>query len=210
VNGIATAFGVPIGHYHIDNFDNLSKILNSFDLENCTKRVGEKYLSDWDCNVKTGLDIERNNSEYGWVPEFINHIEKYIYEYISSISLYDLPIETLMPPPWVNIYEFNDFQEIHEHLGSQNLISYCYFHKLPERHGKFVLVDKNANNFYLGQENTQLLKTVGGNFVPQVKEGDLIIFPSWVSHKVTLNKSTDQRISISGNVKVRTSGEFNK
>ena len=54
--------------------------------------------------------------------------------------------------------------------------------------------------FDLGPEMPLSITRVG--FLPKV--GDIVIFPSWLQHHVNAFKSDVERISVSGNIKIKT------
>tara|TARA_Y100000289_G_scaffold28501_1_gene28135 strand:+ start:377 stop:967 length:591 start_codon:yes stop_codon:yes gene_type:complete len=102
---------------------------------------------------------------------------------------------------WYNISGNKDFNKIHSHMKS--VLSGVYYVKVPKNSGGLVFdcpqselmmsylsywhIDYNPNQY------TSKTWTV----LPE--EGDLVIFPSWLSHYTEPNMSTDDRISISFN-----------
>jgi hypothetical protein len=84
---------------------------------------------------------------------------------------------------WSHVHQPLESTNTHDHgrLG----FSFVYYVQVPKNSGKFAV------DFRLG----------GRYILPIFKEGDLLLFPSWVPHLVTKNLSNDIRISISGNFK---------
>ena len=90
---------------------------------------------------------------------------------------------------------------MHTHSGS--IFSGVFYIKVPDRCGRLVLEDPSAQlmqsflkYWHLEVEWNQYTSMVW-NVSPD--PGDLVIFPSWMSHYVEPNMSDEDRISISFN-----------
>jgi len=88
---------------------------------------------------------------------------------------------------WININKKGDHNYQHVHPGS--ILSCAYYVTDPKE--CFNISDPNLARIM--NENSQEL------FRPKLKEGDIIIFPSWLPHYVSANPNDDERISISCN-----------
>ena len=98
---------------------------------------------------------------------------------------------------WVNINYANSYNKPHTHPGS--ILSGCFYVKVPENSGDLSFVRSDASSCALtfankASENTFLLK-------PQPSR--LYVFPPWLMHMVTLNESSQDRISIAFNFLVK-------
>ena len=96
---------------------------------------------------------------------------------------------------WRNKYLDNDFQEPHYHMDSK--FSFIIYEKVNTPHTVFFnpakyLIDATRAYFFVPRE-----------FKPQIKKGQIIVFPSYIEHMV--NQNSDQ-VTISGNVDFK----FNK
>ena len=145
----------------------------------------------WNCDVKTSRGVE-----YDW-NEFLQTIQPYFtqlpYKKEASLNFSD---------PWMNVYNKGSYQEAHQHVSGGEQLSYCYFSKLPENSGKFGFWNEQfrmyaTSNLY----QTLELGIVEWGF-PEVKEGDLLIFPSFLIHQVTYHSLDDVRVTVSGNVRM--------
>lgn len=104
---------------------------------------------------------------------------------------------------WLNVYEKNGYQEIHDHAFPNRSFSCAYMLELPE--------DQPAGLIF---ENTNfpIIQSTGINrifdafnyekFIPNLTEGMLVIFPSWIKHYVLPNNSDSRRTTISANFKI--------
>jgi len=102
---------------------------------------------------------------------------------------------------WFNINRKKDHNKMHTHLGS--IFSGVYYIKVPDNCGRLVLEDPNTqlmqsflNYWHLKTEFNEYTSMVW-NISPDL--GDLVIFPSWMSHYVEPNMSDEDRISLSFN-----------
>jgi hypothetical protein len=87
---------------------------------------------------------------------------------------------------WAHVHLPLESTERHNHNSTmrEDAVSFVYYVKTPERCGDLVFV-------------------LGDILPPAIikpTEGTLVLFPSYLDHKVTKNLSKDVRISISGNL----------
>lgn len=188
-------FSIPIYYgrvYEPENFENsLNKYL--IELQN-SKQKSVVNPDFWDCNVTTTFTKEYN-AKHQWQDEFLNTIKYNFFQYIETLRL--LEQKFIFKNIWVNLYNKNDFQEVHDHMP--NHFSYAYAHKIPENSGNFVFVNQSFYNMYHHYNNPQIASK---KFAPEFKEKHILIFPSFACHMVTANRSDDVRITISGNIDI--------
>lgn len=147
--------------------------------------------TEWNCLVKTSRGVE-----YNW-NEFLQTIQPYFlqlpFKKEGSLSFSE---------PWMNVYESGCYQEPHQHISGGYQLSYCYFSKLPEGSGKFGFWNEQFRSYCSNELNEIMnLDVVEWGF-PDVKEGDLLIFPSFLIHQVTYHGLDELRVTVSGNVKM--------
>ena len=106
-----------------------------------------------------------------------------------------------MTEAWLNKYERGDSQEVHTHIGADNTTFSCsYFAQYALNDARFLFYDPDQTK-HLGEFS----KHYGGvvnTWFPDVQEGDIIIFPSWIHHQVEPHRSDTTRITVSANFKV--------
>jgi len=131
-------------------------------------------------------------------------------QYIDCMrDVFDKDFDVSINKIWYNVYTDGEYQEVHDHLGS--LFEPSHFSFIH-----FLCFDKENHNppefrDPLSQLRTTSLELERNNcgevYVPDVKEGDLIMFPSYLQHCVPPGKKTEYpRITISFNVKVQHYG----
>ena len=131
--------------------------------------------------------------------------------YLDSITeIFDREVEVDIKNIWYNVYRDGEYQEQHDHIGgifNQAHFSFIHFlcyderdHKPPEFRDPLsqlrnLSLELDSNNW-------------GEVYVPKIREGDLLMFPSYLQHSVPAGKKTSYpRITLSFNISVTRYGE---
>lgn len=110
---------------------------------------------------------------------------------------------------WGSKYKKGHYQGIHNHVDNGELFSFVYFAKYdPSKDADLVFVKDmtmaNANGYLITEKNQCKELEDHPAFSNQVslniKEGDLVIFPSYLDHFVEEQKHDGPRITIAGNL----------
>ena len=121
---------------------------------------------------------------------------------------------------WHNVYNIGDFQEVHHHMSLDRQAAFSFVYLLSDGLSKdlsgnhcYPVIDKNKNPSYLFFNNPRHSLHVSSamsqlfecqnydyHYIPEMDEGTLIIFPSYMEHGVSVHKSDLPRITISGNL----------
>jgi len=99
---------------------------------------------------------------------------------------------------WANINTQGTGHRIHSHPN--NFLSGVYYLQTPERASTINFHDPRMQTSIIRPPVTQLTAENTDQVVVEVKEGTLLLFPSWLQHSVDLSKSEKRRISISFNL----------
>ena len=151
---------------------------------------------EWNCSVQSSFETDNN---FSW---------DYFYECIKP-NLIDMhqqlkgnPLHQFtMTEAWLNKYGRGDSQEVHTHIGADNCTFSCsYFAQYALNDARFLFYDPDQTK-HLG-EFTKHYSGVVNTWFPDVQEGDIIIFPSWLHHQVEPHRSDTTRITVSANFKV--------
>ena len=112
-----------------------------------------------------------------------------------------------IPELWINISPPGAYQEIHHHILSPTtgfspypLFSGVFYIDVKENSGDLVLKSPTSQNL----NNIPLTPKHKNKFNITPKNQNLILFPSFLEHLVSQNKSNQDRISISFNIKYTT------
>jgi uncharacterized protein (TIGR02466 family) len=154
-----------------------------------------KYPSSWLCTTLSTVEtpIEENiNSKI-----LKSKIKFYIEEYCKFWD-WSLPLSIKLKDCWVNIAKKGAFQEEHNH--SDCLISGVIYINVNKKSGNFQFINplvsesillKNPKNFY-------------DYYTINPQEGMILLFPGWMNHRVGINNSDIDRISISFNIQSKS------
>ena len=106
---------------------------------------------------------------------------------------------------WANVNRKHCYNIDHAHQGS--LLSAVFYVKVSKNSGRITFSNPNAllMESYLHGKNLNVnydsvYYALSSIFVVEPKENSLIIFPSWLTHRVEPNGSDEDRISISFNL----------
>ena len=119
-----------------------------------------------------------------------------------------IDVELIISKIWYNKYNYGDFQEIHDHSGQgdgiRSFYSFVYIFKSTNKDCDAQLVfDNPRGNFFRNMAISEIVKIYNYDtkYIPELNEGELIIFPSHMKHYVSCHKNKDDnRITISGNI----------
>ena len=130
--------------------------------------------------------------------KFALEVQKYILDVFQNYGWKTEQNSILIKEMWAIINKKDDFNVIHTHPNCY--LSSAYYVKAPENCGKFLIENPNQakKHFYPQLANkTELNMPIAGL---DVNEGDLLLFPGYLPHKVAKNESDEDRIVVSFNV----------
>ena len=151
---------------------------------------------EWNCSVQSSFETE-NNFSWDYFYECIKPNLLDMHQQLKGNPLHQFK----MTEAWLNKYERGDSQEVHTHIGADNCTFSCsYFAQYALNDARFLFYDPDQTK-HLG-EFTKHYSGVVNTWFPDVQEGDIIIFPSWIHHQVEPHRSDTTRITVSANFKV--------
>jgi uncharacterized protein (TIGR02466 family) len=101
---------------------------------------------------------------------------------------------------WAITNKYKDYNVTHNHPFA--MFSGAFYVKAPVKCGKVVFEHPGMSlmHFWHGLEREKFNKYNSPTWSFDIKEKDLLIFPSWLFHKVEPNMSNKERIVISFNI----------
>jgi len=191
-------FPVPIGVHFVneEKRNSIEKIVTSYiesnqieqDLKDTVKTT---YNDNYDFLEKNQLTFLKE--------EIIIVSNSYVHEIGYNIERYN-GFES-----WLNVFEKNSSEMLHNHYGST--VSGCYYVNDNEKFGTFEVPDPIDERSYWDKLHKQykrrdfsLYSINSVSFGP--RRGMILLFPSWLKHKVNRNDSVKERISIAFNLYV--------
>ena len=133
--------------------------------------------------------------------KFALELQKYILKTFTNLGWKTENQNIRIREMWAIINKKDDFNVVHTHPNS--LLSAAYYVKAPNNCGRFQIEDLNIVKRHaspLIANQNELNMNVAGL---EVTEGDLLIFPGYLPHKVARNETDDDRIVISFNVDIK-------
>ena len=189
-------FPTPVWTLQIDNYKNINE---------------EMYTYIKELQNKDQIGISKSNKK-GWHSKDFNLNEKQPKNFISFI--YSSIEQVMHDMNWdkqKQIAKINNMWAIINTGGSANLrhqhgnstISGAFYVRAPENAGDIIFYDPRPAPIYSHPNalSPNSLNAQVNGISP--KEGALILFPSYLDHSVNENKSNEERIVISFNLRVQ-------
>ena len=164
-----------------------------------------KIPSDWSTNnIKTSFESEPDDLELFY--EGSPYLKMLNQRYTDCMQhIFDRNFSFTINKVWYNVYTDGEYQEEHDHIGT--LLNHSHFSCIH-----FLSYDKKQHSPPEFKDPLSQLRNLsvefdtnnyGEIYVPKVEEGDLLMFPSYLIHRVLPCKKTDYpRITISFNIRV--------
>ena len=174
-----------------------------------------KKLSEYIYNLKNNDDegLKRSNKG-GWHSKNFELKDKNSIQFQFAIKVQEYIVDTFkkfgwkiknknirISEMWAIINKKENFNVVHTHPNCY--LSAAYYVKAPINCGKFEIEHPNSAKKYAYPEvevRNELNLEVASI---EINEGDLLLFPSYLPHKVGQNQSDDDRIVISFNVDIQ-------
>jgi uncharacterized protein (TIGR02466 family) len=150
--------------------------------------------SPWGDSVETTFDFNGTNDiEKFKMSLFLSKIHWAVEKYTSGI-LYQGP-SFVLTESWFNFSKTHGFQFDHTHAGSR--ISGVYYYQTSDNDGNIRFQNPNPFSHFRGFP-ADGVPSESINY--KSKNGRIILFPSWLTHRVNKNLTDNERISISFNL----------
>ena len=133
--------------------------------------------------------------------KFALELQKYIFQTFQALGWKTENQNIRVKEMWGIINKKDNFNVVHTHPNS--FLSAAYYVKAPKNCGKFQVESLNIAKRHLSPEvvdKNEFNAQVAGL---EIIEGDLLIFPGYLPHKVAKNESDEDRIVISFNVDIK-------
>ena len=184
-------FSVPTFYYDVVGAE--FEIIQN-EITNSIKNLDVDLSNPWEDNVKTTFKHDGNDylNEYN-LTNFQKTMLTYVDEFRLSVGYAVDKNISYDVKGWINFSHTNNFQFTHDH-GTGG-ISGVYYYKTNGKDGDIVF--EHPTSAYIGNyfPYTHLSKDV--TYTPIV--GRVILFPSWLPHRVKINNTNNLRISVAFN-----------
>lgn len=200
-------FPINIFHGSLSNNEELKEILIPY-IEKHKNQLTSPPKNWITTNIITSFDNDDMNSIFEE-----GQTSKKLYSQYDEVlnKFFDKTWKTIIKSIWFNYYENGEFQEPHTHLGTcLNPTHFACVHFLkfdPLLHSKLTFRDPNVKlrNGFLEIDSNRYDEM----YELHAKEGDLVMFPSYLEHFVKSGPPTpgNPRITISFNIKILKYGD---
>tara|TARA_A100001035_G_C27636407_1_gene432466 strand:+ start:222 stop:824 length:603 start_codon:yes stop_codon:yes gene_type:complete len=191
-------FPSPVFKFRFEKFRTFNEELSNYIYklyEEDSKGVDLSNRGGW--HSKTFELNDKNSIQL----KFALELQKYILKTFTNLGWKTENQNIRIREMWAIINKKDDFNVVHTHPNS--LLSAAYYVKAPNNCGRFQIEDLNIVKRHaspLIANQNELNMNVAGL---EVTEGDLLIFPGYLPHKVARNETDDDRIVISFNVDIK-------
>jgi len=187
---IENLFSTPLYKTNLNNESILNDLKN---LHDKIKSEGKmQYHPDWQSHKLSDYTFKEHLIFEHDLREFHTEVENHLELYLRGMN-YTKPVWYRLIECWMTEYGKGDFAHMHTHVPCD--VSGVYYVKTPNQKGNGDIFFLNPNQM----QNTYVYRHLGDRQWYNPKEGDLILFPSWIQHGVIPNKSEDDRVSIAFN-----------
>jgi len=190
-------FSTPVWIKQLNNFENINDELKSYIYQarkDNPEGVKKSNVNGWHSE---GLDL-KNQSLKNFITEISNNIGSAIKDMNWDLDSQIARITNM----WAIINKERAFNERHHHGNSS--LSAAYYVKAEKNAGDLIFFDpRQANVFHHPtSKEANSLNCQVQSVTP--RSGTLVLFPSYLEHKVAENLSNEERIVVSFNVSLIT------
>ena len=155
-------------------------------------------------------DISKDRYILNTIPDLKKDIENHCERFVRKYLTVKDNAQFYLQNSWCNIHGPEESSQIHFHASS--LLSGVYYPILPKNSGNISFHKGSIYNNVFHQsirfEYEENNNITAEQYVINLKEGDIVLFPSHLDHSVQKNNSNEKRYSIAFNFYVR--GKFGK
>ena len=191
-------FSDPVFKYKFDDFEELNNELANYIYELQKKdEEGLRRSNKGGWHSKNFQLTDTNSIQY----KFALKLQKYIADAFQKFGWKIENKNIRISEMWAIINKENDFNVLHIHPNCY--LSSAYYVKAKKNCGKFEIENPNLAKRHSFPEIAVINELNIEVASIDVSEGDLLLFPSYLPHKVGKNESGEDRIVISFNVDIK-------
>ena len=190
-------FPQPIFKYKVDNYQNWNVQLLDYIYglkKNDENGIERSNVSGWHSKP---FDLKNKDSTQH---KFFLSITKYVFDVLKNYGWKADPEKIICSEMWAIINKKNNFNLLHTHPNSY--LSAAYYAKAPKNSGNFIIEDPlsvSRHSYPIIETKTEFNTKVVGL---DIEEGDLLIFPAYLPHKVGKNNTDEDRVVVSFNINI--------
>jgi uncharacterized protein (TIGR02466 family) len=189
-------FPVQIGHVDLD--EEVRKATDAKVLAWLENNQPGHHAED---TLRTTYFGEKDLIQQAGLVELQEEILKACYIYLRTLGV--APPLSFSLESWVNVFDHNSSEQIHDHFGA--ILSGCYYVKAPEGSGSFFVPDPIGERRMWGTHTFLETEdcTVKSHAIYEATPGRMLVFQSWMPHGVFRQAAQEPRISVAFNLQNR-------
>jgi len=174
--------------------------------------INNDIIKNYCISLKNKDAGRKVSNQGGWQSNLLQEIDpdlKELFELINekvrvtNLKLGFEEMEPLLKSAWININGPNNYNECHDHPDSFYSAVYYVSAKANQGDIMFYHPVPFITNYFISNKMSKLSNFNSSLWVAKPTTGTLLIFPSYLSHCVTINNTTEDRISIAFNFGVK-------
>jgi len=189
-----TVFPVPIHQFDLNGFDEIQNELVDYAYDLKKKDPDGNLLSNRGGWQSKGFDVNDENDK----------LHQFIVNCLSQFPYIKISVKLLLHG-WININKPGDYNVMHSH--PTNDLSGVIWLNAPKDSGRIVFVSPfNFKSYKEMSSYTDDFKksfNIDESYYFNPIAGRILVFPSHLQHEVLENKSNEDRISVSFNIRLR-------
>ena len=188
---LLNAFSVPL--YEVDLSYNTKILEEWLDVHSdLTKKNKFQFKDGWTTHKLSTPDFQQNLINEYELTEFKAELTKHLEIYLHAID-FNRPCYWNIQECWMTSFSESEYAHIHNHAPSD--ISGCYYVKSNGQDGNFFFLNPSRI-----MSSTLLYRNIPDRLFVRPKPGKLMLFPGWIDHGVEVNRTKDERCSVSFNI----------
>lgn len=179
---IVGLFPVPVGITKLD------RDFTAEELDFLLNQETHKNAGNMTSNDRQILDHEKLSG-------LKNYVQSFVDEFFTKIYAPKNEVRLRLTQSWTNVTKKGEYH--HKHAHASSFLSGCLYVKALENSDKITFYKEGYKMISFSSDNYHTYNSTSW-WVP-VKTGDLIVFPSDLTHMVETVKDNDMRVSIAFN-----------
>ena len=179
-----------------------------------TNNEYKNQTSAWTGDTQ-GFEYIHNNPIFD---DFFIEVKKRITEYLEALQIDHEQLDIFIQRSWATISKEKENIALHKHLQSH--LSFAYYLKKKDTDANILFIDETKHNEFLpglflspSSNKRQIIKKRNisntAAIVFDVKEDEIVIFPSKTAHQTQPNVKNDNRVSISADLFIASKNSEN-
>ena len=190
-------FPQTVLRYKVENYQNLNFELSKYIYQLYKEdKVGTQRSNRGGWHSRS-FDLKEKGSIQN---RFLLETSRYVFDTFKSFGWKLEPNRIMCTEMWAIINKKNDYNVVHTHPNAY--LSAAYYVRASKNCGRFIVENPLSVSKHSYPEIEKLTELNRQVAELEIEEGDLLLFPAYLPHKVEENKSESDRVVVSFNINV--------